>query len=498
MKLGQQMRLARRMIQSMEILQMPLHELEERIEQELENNVSLEVAGPEEGAEPAPAAPEAETREQENADSFEHLDDFESSNPDAAGNEYSASGMERQPDYRPASRGGDSDAKFEAMNAAPARGISLSEELTSQWRLANVDPALRDLGELIIQHLDEDGYLRTPLETVAQRAPADENGNVRMISPDDLEFALEALQGVLDPPGIAARDLRECLLLQLDALLVGSDDPDEKEGLEIARWLVEDHLDDITQNRLPKIADATGLTLDEVRAGMRRLQRLSVAPARTLSGETARPIIPDAIVEYDEDQDRYIAYMNDRITPNLRINQEYAKMSRDRALAQNDRSFIRTNLSNAQWLIDAIEQRRNTLIRVIQVVLELQRDFFDYGPQSLKPLPMAVVADRLGVHVATVSRAVADKYIQTPRGVVPLRRFFTGGLATEDGGEVSYDAVRSALRDVIEGEDKERPLSDDAIVKALADRGIEIARRTVAKYRDQLGIPTARLRKQFA
>ncbi len=183
---------------------------------------------------------------------------------------------------------------------------------------------------------------------------------------------------------------------------------------------------------------------------------------------------------------------------NLQVNREYAMMTGDRSVAKRDRDFIRTNVSNAKWLIDALEQRRHTLLRVINVILEAQREFFDEGPQALRPLPMTLVAEQLGVHVATVSRAVADKYVQTPRGTFPLRGFFTGGLATESGEEVSYDAVRAALKELIESEDRARPLSDEALVKALNGRGIEIARRTVAKYRDQLGIPPARLRKQHA
>jgi len=179
------------------------------------------------------------------------------------------------------------------------------------------------------------------------------------------------------------------------------------------------------------------------------------------------------------------------------VNREYAQMARDRSLQKRDREFIRTNVSNAQWLIDAVGQRRKTLLRVLERVIEHQRDYFDYGPESLKPLPMSQVADELGIHVATVSRAVADKHVQTPRGVVPLRGFFTGGLQTESGEDMSYDAVKAALKEVVEGEDKAKPLSDEALVRELKQRGIEIARRTVAKYRAQLGIPSARLRKQF-
>jgi RNA polymerase sigma-54 factor len=202
-------------------------------------------------------------------------------------------------------------------------------------------------------------------------------------------------------------------------------------------------------------------------------------------------------VEYDEASDRYVAYLNDRAIPNVRINQQYAMMTKDKALAKNDRDFIKVNLGNAQWLLDAVGQRRHTLLRVVKVVVDAQREFFDYGPQALKPLPMTGVAEQLGIHVATVSRAVAEKYLLTPRGVVALRKFFSGGLATEGGSDMAWDAIKEALKDVIDAEDRAKPLSDEQLVAAMKDRGIEIARRTVAKYRDQLGIPTARLRRKF-
>jgi RNA polymerase sigma-54 factor len=227
------------------------------------------------------------------------------------------------------------------------------------------------------------------------------------------------------------------------------------------------------------------------------MRKLSLAPARQLVTEAPSAIVPDAIVEYDEEHDRYIAYLNDSRLPNLRINREYAELSRNKAAPKKDREFLKTNMSNAQWLIDAVNQRKHTLLRVINVVVDAQRDYFDYGPQAMKPLPMTQVADQLGIHVATVSRAVAEKYLQTPRGVVALRKFFTGGFATDSGEDLSYDAVRAALQEVIAAEDKAKPLSDEAIVEELKKKGIEIARRTVAKYRDQLGIQSARLRKTF-
>ncbi len=506
MRLGQQMKLAPRMIQSMEILQMPMAELEERIEQELENNATLEVA---EGEGDAAAVKEEQQErereerqeerpltvdEQSGASDFERLESYEQTVPEVAANEYGT--PDRTPTIEPVRRtvaDGERDAKMDAMASAPARAASLTDQLLEQWSLAEVDDQVRPLGELIISFLDDDGFLRTPLETIADRAP---EGSGRKPSMADLERALLVVQEALDPPGIAARDVRESLLLQLDAP-TGAEAPGTPDDRRIARLLIADHLDDLMHNRLPRIAERADMDFDSIRRGVEMMRKLSLAPARRLVEEAQPPIIPDAIVEYDEEHDRYYAYLNESRLPNLRVNQQYAQMARDKQVTKRDREFIRTNLSNAQWLIDAVNQRRQTLLRVIGVVVEAQRDFFDYGPQALRPLPMTQVAEQLGIHVATVSRAVADKYIQTPRGVVALRRFFTGGLSTESGGEMSYDAVRAALEEVVAAEDKSRPLSDDALTAELRKRGIEIARRTVAKYRDQVGIPSARLRKTF-
>ncbi len=492
MKLGQHMKLAPRMIQSMEILQMPLAELQERIEQELESNIALELAEPE--------APDADATEHEDAgvadEEFSRLDDYADDNPEAVANEFNA---ERERPWEPDSfqrvrQSGEPDAKMEAMANAPDRGVPLVDQLLAQWSLVEVDPVLVPLGRLLIEKLEDDGYLRVDLEKVADEAPQ----ALQPVDPEALERALQAVQLFLDPAGVAARDARECLLLQLDAIREDEafDDADDA-PIRVARALVEDHLDDLMNNRLPKIAERAGLDLDEIKGGLALLRRLSLAPARRLVATRNEPVIPDAIVEYDENNDRYYSYLRETSWQNLQVNREYALLSKDRALVKRDRDFIKTNLSNANWLIDAVGQRKRTLLRVIDRVIHHQRDYFDLGPESLRPLPMSMVADELGIHVATVSRAVSEKWIQTPRGVVPLRGFFSGGLQTESGEDMSYDAVKAALKDVVETEDKAKPLSDEALVKELKARGIEIARRTVAKYRGQLDIPSARLRKKF-
>lgn len=504
MKLGQQMKLAPRMIQSMEILQMPLAELRERIEQELESNPILELTefeadGPieREGLASRDGALEVGP---ESASEFERLDDFTATHPDAAENSFDTRSRDYDEVRTRARDTGDRDAKMDAMSQAPARSGSLGDQLIAQWALCDVPGNVRVLGNAIINQIDEDGYLRASFDEIAQREPR----TVRDIGPSetDWELALQAVQLMLEPTGVAARDARECLLIQIDTLADRAmEDPDaplvDLEALGAARRLVAEFFDDLMKNRLPKIAARSGLTLDEINAGIEQLRRLSLAPARGLSDDTPQAIYPDATVEYDEENDRYFAYLNDGRLPNIRVSAEYERLAKDRGTDKRDREFLRKNLSNATWLIDAVEQRRRTLLRVINAVVDEQREFFDFGPEALKPLPMKTIADRLGIHVATVSRAVSEKYLMTPRGVVPLRSFFSGGLATESGEDVSANSVRASIEELINTEDKAKPFSDEAMVKILNDKGIDIARRTVAKYRDQLGIPTARMRKQF-
>ena len=529
MKMGQHMKLAPHMIQSMEILQMSLAELEERIEQELENNATLEVAEPGMDDEPggeqeglgggddgegldggvdalgrtAEERPMRVDEDDARAD-FERLGEFEDTNPEIAENNYEAID---QRDYREAgeyeprtSGNGDGvDAKSEAMNNTAARDMTPTEQLLEQWDLADVEPALGPLGRLLIGYIEDDGYIRTELPVIAEKAVPAAGWEGPKPTVEQLERALRAVQMLLEPPGIGARSPKECLLLQIDAMQAEKSDGPGKPGTEanwgLMRTLVEHHLEDLAQNRLPKVAQKTGVSLEQLRAAIDKLRTLSLAPGRRLIRASEPGIVADAFVEYDPDGDRYYAYLNERRLPNLRINQEYARLSKDRQAPKPTRDFIKTNLSNAQFLLDAIEQRKRTLLRVVQAVVDAQREYFDYGPQALRPLPMTKVAEQLGVHVATVSRAVSEKYLQTPRGVVPLRKFFTGGTTNEDGEEVSWDAVKAALLEVIAGEDKAKPLSDDQLVEELKKRGLEIARRTVAKYRSQLNIPTGRLRK---
>lgn len=505
MKLSQQMRLAPRMIQSMEILQLPLAALEERIEQELESNVTLEIAEPGGDAQAIEEMRKQQERDDsenerpltvddagDGADDFERLDSYEEAFQDATDSE--AAPASRTDRFDEPSGGfargrlaGERDAKQDAMANTEARAQSLADQLLEQWAFADVDEELREPGRLLISHIDDDGYIRTDLAVIRDHAPEPKP------DPATLERALLAVQLFLDPPGIGARNVRECLLLQIDAL----DASRNGEDLATARLLIDQHFDDLIHNRIPKIAQKTGLDPARIRAAVDQMRRLTLHPGRQLVQETPPGIIPDAVVEYDQEHERYFAYLTDHRLPTLRVNREYAKMASDRSLPRGDRQFIRTNLANAHWLIDAIRQRKQTLQRVLDVVVSAQKEFFEQGPSALKPLPMTQVAEQLGIHVATVSRAVAGKHVLTPRGTFPLRKFFSGGTQTEQGEDVAWEAVRAAMQEVVNAEDKSHPLSDEAIAEEMKKRGIDIARRTVAKYRGQLNIPPARLRKTF-
>ena len=491
MRLGQQMKLSPRVIQSMEILQMPVLALQERIEQELESNVALEQVEPGQALDQETPESSVEQRElvvgdsaASDKDDWERLSDMESTYKEAFENEYSSQ------QYSPSRMAGERDRKMDAMANIVARSASLTEQLMAQWRLAEVPAKIAQAGELLIGAIDDDGLLSSSLEEILEQH---RNVPGLDIDPDLIEEALGEIQHWLEPTGIGARDVREALLLQVDEREAAEGD----EGWADVRLLINEHFDDLLENRLPKIVQQAEMTMERVTAAKQLMRLLSPSPARTLVTETAAPIFPDVIVEFDETSDSYVAALSDGFLPILKVSQRYANMSKDKAEEKTTREFAANSVRNATWLLEAVNQRRSTMLRVVNVVLARQREFLDHGPQHLKPLPMIEVADQLGVHVATVSRAVAEKWMATPRGLFPLRMFFSGGTETESGENMSWGAVRATLQEIVDEEDKHRPLSDEALSQALKERGIDIARRTVVKYRQQLGIPPARRRKEY-
>lgn len=480
----QQQRLTPQLIQAMDILQLNTLALESRIAQELDSNPALElVAGDEEpttAAESATVADEPAEGEralvvEENAAAdFERLDNLV--------REYDW--LEDDAEYRPSiSRARsleEADGKLEAMANTAARPISLHEHLMQQWGLAEVDERTRKLGAALIEHIDAAGRLSTPLESIATQfdPPA---------TLEEMETALKAVQK-LDPPGVGARDLRECLLLQLAAL------PGDN-GLE--RRIVQDHLEDLQKNRLPAIAKALGVELDEIKAAVDVIARLSLHPGLDVAGLRPPPIVPDVIVEYNDQENRYEVRLARGNLRELRISPEFRELLERSRDDKATRDFVKQKIEDANAIIDAVRFRRERLLEVAKAVVEAQRDFLDHGEEHLKVLRMSDLAARFGCDPSTISRTVDEKYVQTPRGIYPLRRFFTGGAETEDGEALGWASIRAKVQAIIEAEDKRRPLSDDEIVARLRAEGVDIKRRTVAKYRAQLGIPAARQRRQY-
>ena len=487
-----------RMIQSMEILQLPLMALEERIEQELQNNPVLEIhePGDQESETPVEPAPESEAREdfseseqpllvKENTSQADDFDRLEKLSDYLENEEFYTNGASS---YRVASDDGERDKKLDAMTNTAARSEPLSEYLLRQWAFVEYTPAVRQAGEAIINYIDDEGYLRTELETIQHESK-------NPLKLEDLQAALKLVQD-LEPAGVGARNLGECLLLQLDSV---EEDPDLSEGhdFELERKLVQDHLKDLEMNRYPQISRKLGRDVADIKAAVKNLSRLHPHPGKQIGVDEAPPIVPDAIIYFDEETGKYEIKMANERAPSLYISGMYRRMLKERTVDKKTREFLANNVRNARWLIESIEQRNSTIMRVIRAVVDAQRDFFEKGPEFLKPLPMIQVADQLGIHVATVSRAVSEKWIQSPRGIYPLRRFFSGGTTSSDGEDMSWDAVKEKLKVIIDNEDKQNPLNDDEIVEKLKQQGIEIARRTVAKYRKILNIAPARQRKEY-
>jgi RNA polymerase sigma-54 factor len=302
-------------------------------------------------------------------------------------------------------------------------------------------------------------------------------------------LAEEALRVVqrLDPPGVGARTLKECLTLQL---IPGMPFYDE------LKKLIENHLEDLENNRLPQISKKTGMSIEKIQEVWHELRKLKPKPGADFTATTAPSVTPDVFVERN-DEGKYQVRLEDGQLPSLYISPTYRKLLRDEHTDAATREYIKRKVNSAQWLIESIEQRRSTLTRVSQAIVDHQTKFLEDGPDHIEPLKMQQIADKVGVHVTTVSRAVDDKWIQTPRGIFPLKRFFVGGTTTADGEELAWDRVRIKLQEIVDNEDKKSPLSDDAIVEELAKAGIDVARRTVTKYRKAMSIPSSRGRRDW-
>jgi RNA polymerase sigma-54 factor len=494
MQMAQKQVLAPRMIQSMEILQLPIIALQERIEQEMEDNPVLDQIEPtgdddegqQENHPDAPADTERELVVDEannNEDDFERLLNMADNLPD-----------DYEEQSRP-SRGqieAEGDRRHDAMANMVARPESLLDYLDHQLSWFDLDDELRRMCERIIYNLDSNGYLKSSLEELLPPVPGDLNGQAEKWRAEQLKLAEKALAVVqrLDPPGVAARSLKECLLLQLTPGLL---------FYEELQVLIEHHLEDLQNNRLPLISKKTGYSLETIQEAWVDLRTLKPKPGADFNETSAPMVTPDVYIDRRQ-QGGYEVRLEDGDLPSLYISPRHRRLLQE-AIANKDKKtceWIKKRINSAQWLIEAIEQRRSTLTRVSQAIVDHQTRFLDEGPESIEPLKMQQIADKVGVHVTTVSRAVDDKWIQTPRGIFPLKRFFVGGTTGADGEEVAWDKVRLKLQEVIDNEDKSKPYSDDALVDQLAKEGITVARRTVTKYRKAMDIPSSRQRRQWS
>lgn len=454
--------LAPHLFQSLEILQMPLLDLQQMIKQELSENPTLEATQEQPDAQIEIEQGTKDVEREEFDNEFEKLA--------ALGEEWGDSFYEN----RQMSGGSDAEEKYQYMMDSLSGSSSLHDQLLEQLALSNLNEYERKIAGIVLGNIDDDGYLQLDVEDL-------------MALPN---FPAEMLDRILntihefDPPGVGARDLRECLLLQL-----------KRQGREETQeyQMVSEHLDLLGRHKYEEIARAMGLTLDRVKALADRVAKLDPKPGRNFGDDRIEYVVPEIIVEKKDGE--YVITQNRKPYPNLYISQKYLQMLKDPNTSKEVKSYIREKITKSKQFIQSIDQRMSTIYRIAVEIVRIQRDFFDYGVSRLRPLNMKTVADLLEVHETTVSRATSGKYMQTPRGLLSMKYFFKPGIVTASGEAISNESVKAALGKLVQEEDKKKPYSDARLVKLLEEQGMTIARRTVAKYRDQLRILPSHLRK---
>jgi RNA polymerase sigma-54 factor len=442
-----QQTLSPQMQQSLNILQAPLTELRQLVDSELRANPALEEVPPEK-----PGLPEAET----------------SSPLEEQWNEYYAQRSTSEPWTKEALE------RRQHFLDSQVRPPTLSEHLLEQLHTAAWPREDAQIAVEIIGNLDGGGYLRAGLEEIASSLD---------VMPQEVERVLEKVQQ-FDPPGVAARNLSECLLQQLKA---------QGRQYSTESRIVRHHLDELGRKRLGDIAKALHIEIPEVQHAAEVIARLDPAPGRAFAEDTNQIVTPEVIVERDGDD--YTVNLNSDEIPRLRISDSYKDMLTGNS--KEVRDYLRDKIRGGNFFIRSIQQRQQTILNIAREIVSRQREFFDLGPAHLRPMRMGQVAEAVGVHETTVSRAAAGKYMATPQGIFEMKYFFTHGYTNADGEGVSNESVRQAIAQIVKEESSTRPYSDQEIVKLLADRGLPVARRTVAKYREQLGILPSNLRKAF-
>jgi RNA polymerase sigma-54 factor len=487
----QELRVNPRLYQAMDMLYMPMMDLQQHLKQELLANPFLELLEPEEEApEQKDAEQEKEQKEKEDEMDWEEI----------LLNGFEVGGTREQ--YE----------QLEYTEPVTVETKDLIDYLREQLQMMTLTPRQLLLGEEFLGNINEEGYLAASLEEIlgsvnelvaghispeAEAADAPEAGGDGPAATAGAEGApafytqaeaeeMLAIVQRLDPPGIGARDLRECLLIQLG---------EQADTESLTYRLVHDAFPDLIAHRWNDLAKRFGVEPVAVQAAADELARLDPKPGLKHASASDGYIIPDLIVE--KIGTRYQVFLNDTGMPRLRLSRSYQEIARDKKkMTPENREFIASKMNSANWMIQAIEQRRQTMLKVMNFIVDRQRDFFEKGIEFLRPLTLREVAEVINMHESTVSRVTNEKYVQTPRGVLPLKFFFSSALATASGEDASARSIRAKLEKMVGEEDSAKPLTDQQIVHLFQEQGIQIARRTVAKYRDQLGILPARMRKR--
>lgn len=472
-------KLSPQQIQMIKLLEVPTLQIEQRIKKELEENPALEEGAEEEDI---PAETEEDQFDEKDKDQEEFtLDDY----------------IEEDdiPDYRLQEKNysKDEDKRTEIPFSV---GFSFHEHLESQLGLRDLNDKQKILGEYILGNIDEDGYVRRELINIVDDLAFLQNVET---TEGELEEVLKIIQD-LEPAGVGARTLRECLLLQIEKR------DTSQPSLKLAHTILDLYFEEFTKRHYDKIISRLGITEDEIKAAIDEILKLNPKPGGVYSdpfNKTSQPIIPDFILELSEDG--FDLHLNSKNLPELRLSSSYSEMlhtySKDKSQKKEMRDavlFVKQKIDSARWFIDAIKQRQNTLLLTMNAILEYQQEYFIDGDETkLKPMILKDVAEMTGLDISTVSRVANSKYVQTHFGIFPLKFFFSEGLQTDSGEEVSTREIKRILQDCIENEQKRRPLTDESLTDILQEKGYQIARRTVAKYREQLNIPVARLRREI-
>jgi len=353
---------------------------------------------------------------------------------------------------------------------------SLEDHLNEQLGLAAQDKRQEELGQTLIGNFDENGFLHTSLDEIAQSTGA---------TLSEIEKVLQLIQ-TFHPVGVGSRNLRECLVIQLDRM--GRKD-------SLAAKIVRDYLDLLAKKKIPQIAKLIGTTIEAIKGAAQDIEQLEPKPGRMFSRSDNFYPIPDVIVQKN-DEDEYDVTLNNEQIPHLRISRIYRQLMEQEGNTQT-KEYIRDKVKAGMWFIKNIQQRQNTILNISKELVSIQKEFLEKGTQSLRPLTMQIVADTIGVHESTVSRAIANKYIQTPQGLFQMKYFFTGGVKTDSGESTSTTTVKDKIKELFEAEEKKKPLADQEVIEILSREGIKLARRTVAKYRKELNILPSHLRKEY-